>query len=168
MVNAPIEARFYTCSHWLTIFLVVMTTVLLIIVGLEFFFAYKYLKFNLILQFVWSHFNLMSCKQQRDGKMWLKTQMKKVITMVRKWALLHMKLKEKIWSLTVQCKAIATLVIIAGTLDASENIWLNPSLLTKLGRTQKTFACGPTLTQPFVRATMYLHGGRKISALRRS
>ena len=106
----------------------VMTTVLLIIVGLEFFFAYEYLKFNLILQFVWSHFNLMSCKQQRDGKMWLKTQMKKVITMVRKWALLYMKLKEKMWSLTVQCKAIATLFII-------ENIWLNPSLLTKLGRT---------------------------------
>ena len=106
----------------------VMTTVLLIIVGLEFFFAYKYLKFNLILQFVWSHFNLMSCEQQRDGKMWLKTQMKKVISMVRKWALLYMKLKVKMWSLTVQCKAIATLVII-------ENIWLNPSLLTKLGRT---------------------------------
>ena len=128
MVNALTWARFYTCSHWLTIFLVVMTTVLLIIVGLEFFFAYKYLKFNLILQFVWSHFNLMSCKQQRDGKMWLKTQMKKVISMVRKWALLYMKLKEEMWSLTEQFKAIATLFII-------ENIWLNPSLLTKLGRT---------------------------------
>ena len=171
MVNAPAEARFYTCSHWLTIFLVVMTTVLLIIVSLEFSFAYKHLKFNLILQFVWSHFNLLSCKQQRDGKMWLKTQMKKVISMVRKWALLYMKLKEKMWSLTVQCKAIATLFII-------ENIWLNPSLLTKLGRThsflskwvisplkKKTFACGPT-KKIFVRD--YLHGGRKIWELPRS
>ena len=70
MVDAPTEARFFlTCSHWLTIFLVVMTTVLLIIVALEFSFAYKYLKFNLILQFLWSHFNLLYCKQQRDGKM---------------------------------------------------------------------------------------------------
>ena len=180
MVHAPTEARFYTCSHWLTIFLVVMTTVLLIIVGLEFFFAYKYLKFNLILQFVWSHFNLMSCEQQRDGKMWLKTQMKKVISMVRKWALLYMKLKVKMWSLAVQCKAIATLVIIAGMLDTSENIWLNSSLLTKLGRThsflskwvisplKKSFACGPTLREHFVRTTMYLHGGRKILELPRS
>ena len=130
------EARFYTCSHWLTIFLVVMTTVLYIIVALEFSFAYyKYLKFNLILQFVWSHFNLLSCKQQRDGRMWLKTQRKKVISMVRKWALLYLMLKVKMWSFTVQCKAIATMVIIAGILDTSENIWLNPSLLTKLGRT---------------------------------
>ena len=135
MVNAPTEARFYTCSQWLTIFLVVMTTVLLIIVVLEFSFTYKYLNFNLILQFVWSPFNLLSCKQQRDGEMWLKTQMKKVISMVRKRALLYLKLKVKIWSLTVQSKAITTLVIIAGMLDSSENIWLNPSLLTKLGRT---------------------------------
>ena len=94
-----------------------MTTVLLIIVALEFSFAYKYLKFNLILQFVWSHFNLLSCKQQRDEEMWLNTQMKKVISMARKWALLYKRLKEKIWSLTVQCKAIATLVIIAGMLE---------------------------------------------------
>ena len=136
MVSAPTKARFYTCSHWLTIFLVVMTTVLYIIVALEFSFAYyKYLKFNLILQFVWSHFNLLSCKQQRDGRMWLKTQRKKVISMVRKWALLYLMLKVKMWSFTVQCKAIATMVIIAGILDTSENIWLNPSLLTKLGRT---------------------------------
>ena len=127
MVNAPTEARFYTCSQWLTIFLVVMTTVLYIIVALEFSFAYKYLKFNFSPVCV-NHFNLLSCKQQRDWRMWLKTQMKKVISMVRKWALLYMKLKEKMWSLTVQCKAIATLFII-------ENIWLNPSLLTKLGRT---------------------------------
>ena len=171
MVNAPTKARFYTCSHWLTIFLVVMTTVLYIIVALEFSFAYKYLKFNLILQFVWSHFNLLSCKQQRDGKMWLKTQMKKVISMVRKWALLYLKLKVKMWSFTVQCKAIATMVIIAGILDSSENIWLNPSLLTKLGRThsflskwvissfKKTFACGLTLREPFVRG--YLCGSRQ-------
>ena len=144
MVSAPTKARFYTCSHWLTIFLVVMTTVhvLLIIVSLKFSFAYKYLKFNLIfLQFVWSHFNLLSWKQQRDEEMWLKIQMKKVISMVRKWALLYnyYKLKEKIWSLTVQCKAIATLVIIAGMLGTRENIWLNPSLLTKLGRTHSHF-----------------------------
>ena len=54
MVNAPTEAIFFLthCSHSLTIFLVVMTTVLLIIVALEFSFAYKYLKFNLILQFL--------------------------------------------------------------------------------------------------------------------
>ena len=174
MVNGPTEARFYTCSHWLTIFLVVMTTVLLIIVVLEFSFTYKYLNFNLILQFVWSPFNLLSCKQQRDREMWLKTQMKKVISMVRIRALLYLKLKVKMWSLTVQCKVIATLVIIAGTLDSNENTWLNPSLLTKLGRThsflskwvisplKKTFACGPTLREPFVRATMYLHRARKI------
>ena len=124
------------CSHSLTIFLVVMTTVLLIIVALEFSFTYKYLKFNLILQSVWSHFNLWSCKQQRDREMWLKTQIKKVISMVRKRALLYLKLKMKMWSLTAQCKAVATLVIIAGLVDTSENIWLNPySLLTKLGRT---------------------------------
>ena len=120
---------------------------------------------------MWSHFNLLSCKQQRDEEMWLKTQMKKVISLARKWALLYKKLKEKIWSLTVQCKAIATLVIIAGMLDTGENIWLNPSLLTKLGRThsflskwvispfKKTFACGPTLREPFVRG--YLHGSRQ-------
>ena len=128
MVNAPPKAIFYTCSHWLTIFLVVLTTVLLIIAALDFFLANKYLKINLILQFVWSQFNSLSCKQQRDREMWLKAQMKKVISMVRKWALLYMKLKVKMWSLTVQCKVIATLVII-------ENIWLKPSFLTKLGRT---------------------------------
>ena len=48
------------------------------------FFAHKYSKFNLILQVVLSHFDLMSCKQQREGETWLKTQMKKVISMVRK------------------------------------------------------------------------------------
>ena len=60
------------------------------LVALEFSFAYKYSKFNLILQFVLRHFNLLSYKQQRDGEMWLKTQMKKVISMIRKWAILYM------------------------------------------------------------------------------
>ena len=32
-----------------------------------------------------------------------------------------MKLKMKMWSLTVQCKAIATLVIIAQMLDSNDN-----------------------------------------------
>ena len=140
MVNAPTEARFYTCSlHWLTIFLVVMTTVLLIIVALEFSFTYKYLKFNLILQFVWSHFNLWSCKQQRDREMWLKTQIKKVISMVRKRALLYLKLKVKMWSLTVQCKAIATLVIIAGMLDTSEKHLAEPIPSNNVGKNPLIF-----------------------------
>ena len=54
--------------------------------------------------------------------------------MVRKWALLYMKLKVKMWSLTVQCKNfIATLVIIAGMLDTSEKHLAEPipSFLTK-------------------------------------
>ena len=69
---------------------------------------------------MWSHLNLISCKQQREGEMLLKTQMKKVISMAKKWALLYMKLKMKIWSLTVQVyKVIATLVIITGTLDTN-------------------------------------------------
>ena len=126
-------------SHWLTIFLVVMTTVLLVIVALEFSFTYKYLNFNLIIQFVWSPFNLLSCKQQRDGKMWLKTQIKKVMSMVRKRALLYLKLKVKMWSLTVQCKAIATLVIIAGMLDTSEKHLAEPIPPHKVGKNPLTF-----------------------------
>ena len=102
--------------------------------------------------------------------------MKKVISVARKLALLYMKIKIKMWSPTVQCKVIATLVIITGTLDTSENIWLNPSLRHKVGKNplifkqvsayslkKKTFACGPALREPFVRG--YLHGGRKISEL---
>ena len=135
MVNAPTEARFYTCSHWLTIFLVVMTTVLLIIVSLEFSFAYKYLKFNLIFSCLCEAISTYCHASSKETKRCDWRLMKKVISLARKWALLYKKLKEKIWSLTVQCKAIATLVIIAGMLDTGENIWLNPSLLTKLGRT---------------------------------
>ena len=37
-----------------------------------------------------------------------------------------MKLKVKMWSLAVQCKAIATLVIIAGMLDTSDLAELIP------------------------------------------
>ena len=50
-----------------------------------------------------------------------------------------MKIKMKMWSPTVQCKVIATLVIITGTLDTSENIWLNPSLRHKVGKNPLIF-----------------------------
>ena len=60
--------------------------------------------------------------------------------MVRKWALLYMKLKVKMWSLTVQCKNfIATLVIIAGMLDTSEKHLAEPIPSNNVGKNPLIF-----------------------------